>query len=111
MDPNVTDRLAPRPYGRFPAYSSGYPYLRRAFRARHGTSLHRYQRGLRLSRAAALLAQGHPPALAAAATGFADQSHLTRWLHATYGVSPGAWRGLTTVPATVRYRSYPWDDV
>jgi AraC-like DNA-binding protein len=77
----------------------GRSYLCRVFRARHGTSLHRYQRGLRLRRAAALLAQGQPPALVAAATGFADQSHLTRWLRATYGVSPGAWRTLTSPPA------------
>jgi len=73
----------------------GRSYLCRAFRARHGTSLHGYQRALRLSRAAGLLAQGHPPAFVAAATGFADQSHLTRRLRAAYGVSPGAWRALT----------------
>jgi len=32
---------------------------------------------------------------AAAASGFADQSHMTRQFRATYGLAPGAWRALT----------------
>ncbi|MFE4519061.1 AraC family transcriptional regulator [Kitasatospora sp. NPDC056783] len=66
--------------------------LHRAFRAAYGFAPSAYQRDLRLRRARRLLAAGEPPAVAAAASGFADQAHLTRWFARTYGVTPGVYR-------------------
>lgn len=68
--------------------------LSRHFRAVLGTSPHRYQVGRRLLEAQSLIAEGMRPAEAAAATGFADQSHLTRHFAARFGVTPGRWAVL-----------------
>jgi AraC-like DNA-binding protein len=68
--------------------------LARQFRAATGTSPHRYQVGRRLARAQALIAQGVALSEAAAATGFADQSHLTRHFAARFGLTPGRWAAL-----------------
>jgi AraC-like DNA-binding protein len=65
--------------------------LARQFRACLGTSPYRYLVMRRLDRARALIRQGKPLADAALASGFADQSHLTRHFKKAYGVSPGAW--------------------
>jgi AraC-like DNA-binding protein len=45
----------------------------------------------RLDRARALIREGKPLADVALASGFSDQSHLTRHFKKAYGVSPGAW--------------------
>ncbi|MEU6550163.1 AraC family transcriptional regulator [Streptomyces sp. NPDC046915] len=66
--------------------------LYRAFREEYGMAPSDYQRHLRLSRARQLLAAGRPAALAAAETGFADQSHLHRWFVRSYGVTPGVFQ-------------------
>ncbi|WP_041528317.1 AraC family transcriptional regulator [Paracoccus aminophilus] len=72
--------------------------LARAFQARYGTSPHACLVEIRLARARALLRAGQAPAEAAAACGFADQSHMTRWFRRAYGIAPGAWqRGRTIV--------------
>ncbi|KAA9158945.1 AraC family transcriptional regulator [Amycolatopsis acidicola] len=63
--------------------------LHRGFVAAYGMAPSDYQRQLRLRAARRLLADGHTPAQAAAAAGFADQSHLTRWFKRYYGVTPG----------------------
>ncbi|NUP45305.1 MAG: helix-turn-helix domain-containing protein, partial [Streptomyces sp.] len=63
--------------------------LYRAFRAEYGLAPSAYQRQLRLRRARDLMAMGISPAAAAAATGFADQAHFTRWFHRAYGLTPG----------------------
>ena len=63
--------------------------LYRAFRAEFGLAPSDYQRQLRLRRARSLLMSGTAPAAAAAATGFADQAHFTRWFHRVYGITPG----------------------
>jgi AraC-like DNA-binding protein len=68
--------------------------LARHFRQRLGTSPHRYATMRRLEHAKRLLDAGTPLAQAAAACGFADQSHMTRQFKQAYGVSPGAWRAL-----------------
>lgn len=47
-----------------------------------------FVRSLRLRRAACLIEAGHPLAEAAAAAGFADQSHLTRVFRAVHGFTP-----------------------
>jgi len=64
----------------------------RAFRSRFGLSPSDYQRQLRLRAARRALAGGAAVADAAAATGFADQAHLTRWFRRCYGITPGAYR-------------------
>ncbi|MFD0418666.1 AraC family ligand binding domain-containing protein [Streptomyces sp. NPDC127108] len=69
--------------------------LYRGFRAAYGFAPSDYQRDLRLRRARALLAEGRAPATAAAEAGFADQAHLTRWFHRTYGVTPAAYRAAS----------------
>ncbi|MFD0078680.1 AraC family ligand binding domain-containing protein [Streptomyces sp. NPDC127166] len=66
--------------------------LYRGFRAAYGFAPSDYQRDLRLRRARALLAEGTPPATAAAEAGFADQAHLTRWFTRTYGITPATYR-------------------
>lgn len=63
--------------------------LVRAFRARYGLAPHQYLLQLRIDRARALLAAGRPAGEVAAATGFADQSHLGRCFKAHLGITPG----------------------
>jgi len=66
------------------------PYhLARAFRTEVGLPPHAYLIGVRTSRAKELLVSGLPVARVAAATGFFDQSHLTRHFKRLVGVSPG----------------------
>jgi len=79
-----TDLAAAAGCSRFTAY--------RAFRQVYGLAPSDYQRQLRVRAARRLLARDMPPAAAAAATGFADQAHLTRWFRRYYGVTPGAYR-------------------
>ena len=78
--------------------------LARHFRAATGTSPHRYQVGRRLARAQAMIAQGVALSETAAATGFADQSHLTRHFVARFGLTPGRW---ATLARTTARRSPP----
>lgn len=68
--------------------------LARQFRTLTGTSPHRWQVGRRLARAQAMIAAGEPLSEAAAATGFADQSHLTRHFVARFGLTPGRFATL-----------------
>jgi AraC-like DNA-binding protein len=68
--------------------------LARHFRAATGTSPHRYQVGRRLARAQTMIVSGTPLGEAAAATGFADQSHMTRHFVARFGLTPGRWASL-----------------
>jgi AraC-like DNA-binding protein len=69
--------------------------LARHFRRAFGTSPHRFQVGRRLMRAQELIAEGASLSDAAAAAGFADQSHLTRHFAARFGVTPGRWAALS----------------
>jgi AraC-like DNA-binding protein len=69
--------------------------LARHFRAAYGTSPHRFQVGRRLARAQEMIAAGVSLSEAAAATGFADQSHLTRHFAARFGLPPGRWAALS----------------
>ena len=67
----------------------------RAFRVRYGLSPSEYQRQLRLRAARQALASGAAIADVAAAAGFADQAHLTRWFRRCYGITPGAYRAAS----------------
>jgi AraC-like DNA-binding protein len=70
--------------------------LTRAFSAAYGLSPHAYLVQRRLNRARRLLSHGAAPADAAAATGFADQSHMGRWFRRAFGMTPAAYRRLCT---------------
>lgn len=66
--------------------------IHRTFVAAYGMAPSDYQRQLRLRTARRLIAQGAPLSDTAAQTGFADQSHLTRWFTRYYGVTPGTYQ-------------------
>jgi len=68
--------------------------LSRGFRARFGTSPHRYLVGRGLHRVKTAIAEGLPLAEAAAEAGFADQSHMTRHFKARFGLTPGRYAQL-----------------
>ncbi|MBV8763933.1 MAG: AraC family transcriptional regulator [Hyphomicrobiales bacterium] len=68
--------------------------LARHFRARLGTSPYRYLTMRRLDRAKSMIRAGDPLADAAQASGFADQSHMTRLFGRAFGMSPGRWHAL-----------------
>jgi AraC-like DNA-binding protein len=73
--------------------------LSRDFRAAFGLPPHAYLVQLRLAEARRRLASGETPATAAAAAGFADQSHLGRWFRRAYRMTPAAYRrACTDVP-------------
>lgn len=72
---------------------SRYAVLRH-FRACLGTTPHRYLLMRRLDRARMLIRRGEPLAQAGLASGFADQSHMTRHFTKAYGMPPGRWARL-----------------
>jgi AraC-like DNA-binding protein len=68
--------------------------LARHFRTLLGTSPYRYLVMRRLDRARALMRAGHATSDAAYASGFADQSHMTRQFKQAFGLPPGRWRAV-----------------
>jgi AraC-like DNA-binding protein len=76
----------------------------RHFRACLGTSPYRYLVMRRLDRARSLIRRGTRLADAAAACGFADQSHMTRHFKRAYGLSPGRWAGICLEGSAHRHR-------
>ncbi|SNX58068.1 AraC family transcriptional regulator [Streptomyces sp. TLI_55] len=66
--------------------------LLRAFRTTMGLPPYAWLAQYRVHRARTLLEAGLRPAEAAAAVGFADQAHLTRWFRRVLGVTPAAYR-------------------
>jgi AraC-like DNA-binding protein len=73
---------------------SPFHFLRQ-FQARHDATPQQMLMAFRLSAAKRLLAAGEAPAQVAAATGLADQAHLTRAFARRYGVTPARYqRGL-----------------
>jgi AraC-like DNA-binding protein len=71
----------------------------RQFREAYGVPPSSYLRQVRLREAKRRLAAGDPIADVAVTTGFADQSHLTRWFRRTYGITPGVYQRGMRVPA------------
>jgi AraC-like DNA-binding protein len=69
--------------------------IARHFRRAFGTSPDRYRTLRRLAVARGAIESGEPLARAAAAAGFADQSHLTRQFKRAYGMTPARWAALT----------------
>ncbi|MGE3648491.1 MAG: AraC family transcriptional regulator [Reyranellaceae bacterium] len=69
--------------------------LARHFRAFFGTTPYRYLVMRRLDHARGLIRRGVTLANAAVASGFADQSHMTRHFRRAYGLSPGRWAMLS----------------
>ncbi|CAJ0789496.1 HTH-type transcriptional activator RhaS [Ralstonia condita] len=69
----------------------------RGFTRATGLTPHAYQLQRRLALARRLIARGLPLAEAAAACGFADQSHMTRQFVRKYGVSPGMVAAAVTI--------------
>ncbi|HEY8607821.1 MAG TPA: AraC family transcriptional regulator [Noviherbaspirillum sp.] len=65
--------------------------LVRAFSRFTGLTPHAYLLQRRIQQARVLIAAGTPLAEAALASGFADQSHMTRLFARTYGIAPGAY--------------------
>lgn len=70
---------------------SKYQLLRR-FEASYGLPPHRWLVQRRVETARALIGRGMSLVEAAASSGFADQSHLTRHFTRQLGFTPGAWR-------------------
>ncbi|GAA2045023.1 AraC family transcriptional regulator [Catenulispora yoronensis] len=64
-------------------------HLIRSFTREYGMAPHRYLTSRRVDLARGLLLTGMPPARAATASGFWDQSHLARHFKRVVGVSPG----------------------
>lgn len=71
--------------------------LSRDFRALYGTSPYRYGVLRRLDRVRALIVQGTPAAEAALATGFFDQSHMTRHFTQAFGMPPARWARMQSL--------------
>jgi AraC-like DNA-binding protein len=76
------------------ARAAGLPPYRlfRAFERHVGMTPHAWQRHARIRRAVALIREGHALSDVAAAVGFADQAHLTRWFRRSFAVTPGVYR-------------------
>jgi AraC-like DNA-binding protein len=70
--------------------------LSRHFRAAFATSPHRFHLMRRLQRARCMIGAGEKLADIAIATGFADQSHLSRQFKKAFGVTPGRWASLVS---------------
>jgi AraC family transcriptional regulator len=64
--------------------------LHRAFKNAKGVALHRYVMLRRVERARSLIVRGRVPhSEAAMLSGFADQSHMARWVRRVLGSAPG----------------------
>lgn len=66
--------------------------LLRRFRAAYGLPPHAWLVQQRAEKARRLIAQGMALSVAASASGFADQSHMTRGFVRQFGFTPGAWQ-------------------
>ena len=71
--------------------------ITRLFRRRFGVSPQQFVINRRIAKARDLISDGTGLAEAAYASGFSDQSHLTRHFIKTVGTTPNKWRNLTHV--------------
>lgn len=86
IDQHLTEPLSiPQLSARF--YLSG-SYLCRIFKRATGTTVNRYITAKRITRARALLAEGHPVAETAALCGFGDYSNFLKAFTKSVGMSP-----------------------
>ena len=77
--------------------------LLRRFRKQFGATPHDWLLQRRADRARAFIRDGFSLGDAAAASGFADQSHMTRVFVARFGFTPGAWQqGMSPPPPLSR---------
>ena len=88
LEDGLTVSSIAREKGFHPAYVAG------AFKNRFGVTVGAYIRRHRVDHARALLHGRLPLSAVAAASGFADQSHLARWFARSLGVTPGHYRRL-----------------
>jgi AraC-like DNA-binding protein len=79
--------------------------IARQFRWAFGTSPDRYRTLRRLALARTAIESGQSLARAAAESGFADQSHMTRQFKRTYGLTPGRWIALTAASSHAHVRA------
>ncbi|MFC5636198.1 helix-turn-helix transcriptional regulator [Streptomyces bullii] len=80
-------------------------HLVRAFSGAYGIAPHQYLMSRRVGRARRLLLDGLPPGEVASATGFFDQSHLTRHFRRLVGVPPGRYAATAVKKASSSGRS------
>jgi AraC family transcriptional regulator len=79
-------------------------YLARQFRRYFGTSVSAYVQRLRIRRAAQRIAERRERLSSIACeAGFSDQAHMCRSFRRETGLTPGAYRQLTTEVASVQY--------
>ncbi|MEQ8671790.1 MAG: AraC family transcriptional regulator [Aggregatilineales bacterium] len=71
-------------------------YLARVFHQQVGLPPHKYLTHIRITRAKALLTLGNSALDVALATGFTDQSHLTRHFKRIVGITPGHYARLSS---------------
>lgn len=87
LDASFTRQVSVNEMSRIAGLSSCY--LIRAFRRAYGLPPYTYLEQLRVQHARGLIETGVGISAAAAASGFSDQSHLTRRFKRTLGITPG----------------------
>ncbi|GAA1352232.1 helix-turn-helix domain-containing protein [Streptomyces beijiangensis] len=84
-------------------------HLVRAFSGAFGIAPHQYLMSRRVDRARRLLLDGRPAGEVAAATGFYDQSHLTRHFKRVVGTTPGRYAATPVrEPVSSAWRAPTW---
>ncbi len=94
LDDAIEQKMPLEEVGR--AIRLNHRYVISLFKTAVGIPPHRYVMARRVERARRLLNDGEPLHAAAAASGFNDQSHLTRDFKRTFGVTPGAYQARHT---------------
>jgi AraC-like DNA-binding protein len=90
LDENLSDKIT---LDEIASVAGSTPFrLLRAFRQSLGLTPHAYHTQAKVRRAHSMLRQRSPLADVAAATGFADQAHLTRVYKGMMGATPGQFR-------------------
>lgn len=108
IEANVTSRISLKTL----AYQSNISpqHVIRCFKSALGVTPQDYIQARRVALAKRML-QDHDSSEVAALTGFTDQSHLTRWLKACYGVTPSLYRKKLQNGELVNLRSHGIDEL